>query len=693
MDRYHFNSATGKVERCTENVKNCPLGGYEIHFSSRDLAEKFYLNKSEVARKSIEDTESKEESEALLKDLIEKQDEAGLLAFVETRANSQLYIDALAERESYRRELDGLEIEYLQAKESVKSKSGDRSENSRSIIREVSLRHRDIYESLARNVSMLDEYRKLTARAAFTASQLREIREKEAGTFLTYDKDTIGDLISIGEYDSGSDAWHNVRSEGVGGSDVGAIMRVDGIYASANYRRSLLAKLGEDDGDEDPEARSDETTAIGRGNAWEEALRQRCQDENPDLNIAFCKTSWEGKDKSYRHANFDGIVLDDDGEAEGIVEIKTGSNPSKWGDPSLGLAGVPPSYRKQTLWYAANAKLKFGKIVALIDDRDYREYNFTMDDPGIQEEIAEIFESTDAFWLKVTQEKQAKLNGKGKATRKRARGFGKKVDYLRISEVLSAYTGWNLRTAQRSILSAVSEMEEKLGRHLDTKENQEVLSEVFSEHDPSTRKRRLVGIDLETTTASPRTGRIIETGIVEYSYGDSPKVVYGSLHSIPEKAMDGVGIGLTSVHGISEDMLEGKPNFDDPDEQEKILSILKKGVLVAHNAGFEDRFLSVNLKGYAEARDAGEIIILDTRTLARYLMLNSQDSSLRSFAEDNGVPYEGAHAASADALMMMKGLKNFQDTIYKKGKFYKKKASEASRRRALRDVAEANQIR
>ena len=50
-------------------------------------------------------------------------------------------------------------------------------------------------------------------------------------------------------------------------------------------------------------------------------------------------------------------------------------------------------------------------------------------------------------------------------------------------------------------------------------------------------------------------------------------------------------------------------------------------------------------------------------------MVDSQDNSLSTFAEDNGVPYVDAHAATADTAMMMMALHNFQTTMHRSGGF------------------------
>lgn len=550
-------------------------------------------------------------------------------------------------------------------------------------LREANLTYRDEYEETMLLNARINEYRKLTARMAQVASLLRENDERLKGTFLSFEGDSLNGLVASGEYEINSPEWHEARGNGIGGSDVGAIMRVDPQYASANYARVVESKTTAIQPSEDDQfygTRDELTTPIGRGNAWEEFLRYHVQDRHPELRVAFCKTSWHGGEGvEYRHANFDGLFLDEQGNPEGILEIKTGSNAKKWGAPELGLDAVPPAYRKQVLWYGANAGLTYGKIIVMLSDYDYREYDFRLDTPAIREEIREMFEATDRFWSEITAFRD-ESKGKGSSSNRlfrKTNSLSSRVPIDALVEVFSGYADLEKREAKKRLMSAFKENERVKGRELTRLEFQSVVFDVFSEHDPSERTRPFVGIDLETTTTSARTGRIIETGIVKLNESGDYEVTYGTLHGLPERAARGVGVGATEIHLITLDRLEGKPLFEECAEE--ILAQLMDCTLVAHNAGFEDRFLSANLPGYIEARRAGRITILDTFKVTKFLMPRSEDNTLKSFAEDNGIPYEGAHAASQDALMMMRALARLQRTIHNGGHFITRRATESMR--------------
>ena len=680
MAKYHINAETGKVGRCAATVRDCPVGVEGLHFDSLDSASSFssLFERNQVQKiDGIVPAAIQERDEQVMKQLLTAGDWRGLKELVKERSNAPEFVEAIARRDELSEKMAEMKEKLDELQRKNKLVNQDVALPAAIELRELTLEYRDLYEEFAYNRQLLTEYRVLSAKAALASSTLRENQERANGVFLSYDEKQLGDLVAMGEYPSGSPEWHAARAAGIGGSDVGGIMRVDPDYGSVNYQRVVAAKLGEELPDavqEDPDAGKDFTTAVGRGNAWEEYIRYEVQDRNPDMNVAFCKTSWHGKgDLAYRHANFDGLFLDDNGKPEGILEIKTGSNAKKWGDPEKdGFAGVPEGYRKQALWYAANGGLKYGKIVAVIDDNDYREYNFSMSDPAIQAEVKEIYEATDGFW-KTIQEKKAAVESGLSTPHRKHNGLGPNVSIDSVAKLYSSYSGESVKTAKAKLAKELNAARGPEKKELSRQQFQSVVYKVFGSHDPSSRKKPLVGIDLETTSTSPRTGRIIETGIVNLDSNGNAEIVYNELHGMPDKAMRGVGVGMTDVHGITPERVAGKTPFDDPEVQKAVLDKLKNSTLVAHNAGFEDRFLSANLPGYVEAKSRGEIDILDTRLVAKTLMPRSEDNSLKSFAEDNGVPYEGAHAAATDSLMMMKGLHRLQRTMFDRGGFITKR--------------------
>ena len=76
----------------------------------------------------------------------------------------------------------------------------------------------------------------------------------------------------------------------------------------------------------------------------------------------------------------------------------------------------------------------------------------------------------------------------------------------------------------------------------------------------------------------------------------------------------GEDVPLSNIHHITWDDIDGKTPFRENKElQKQLLKLMKKYPYMAHNAAFEDSWFKIHLDGYAEARRAGKIIVIDSR--------------------------------------------------------------------------------
>jgi hypothetical protein len=156
----------------------------------------------------------------------------------------------------------------------------------------------------------------------------------------------------------------------------------------------------------------------------------------------------------------------------------------------------------------------------------------------------------------------------------------------------------------------------------------------------------VMGIDLETTDRYPDRGYIINLGMEFMDLAPKAKphdghTAYFGIPSLYQEA----GVPLSDIHHITWDDLAGKPAFRDARrEQEALLTAFKAFPIMAHNAAFEDSWLTLHLDGYAEARKAGQIVVIDSRDICRrvdpdYKTLphDSRPAALESWAKRRGV--------------------------------------------------------
>ncbi len=144
------------------------------------------------------------------------------------------------------------------------------------------------------------------------------------------------------------------------------------------------------------------------------------------------------------------------------------------------------------------------------------------------------------------------------------------------------------------------------------------------------------GFDIETTTRDPSRGYIINMGIafMDLTPTASPHDGHTAYFGLPPIYED-AGVPLTEIHHITWADVKGKKPFrSDRRAQEALLAAFKTYPLMAHNASFEDSWLQLHLDGYAEARKAGEVVLIDSRDICRRI-----DPDVRS------LPRESAPAA------------------------------------------------
>ncbi|MBL8201829.1 MAG: DNA polymerase III subunit epsilon [Chromatiales bacterium] len=154
---------------------------------------------------------------------------------------------------------------------------------------------------------------------------------------------------------------------------------------------------------------------------------------------------------------------------------------------------------------------------------------------------------------------------------------------------------------------------------------------------------RQIVLDTETTGLEVEKGhRIIELGCVELV---NRRRTHRTLHHYlqPDREIDA---GAQEVHGISAEMLAGKPRF--ADVAREFLDFVADAELIIHNADFDVGFLDaeLGLLGPDAPRITGVCTVVDTLALARRLhpgQRNSLDALCKRYAVDNtGREFHGA---------------------------------------------------
>jgi DNA polymerase-3 subunit epsilon len=166
--------------------------------------------------------------------------------------------------------------------------------------------------------------------------------------------------------------------------------------------------------------------------------------------------------------------------------------------------------------------------------------------------------------------------------------------------------------------------------------------------------QRIAFVDTETTGVDPKIDRVIEVGIVIGKGGeifDRHSWLIDPGMPIPKESTD--------VHGISDEMVRGKPRFDAVAGD--IVNAFRDALPAAYNAAFDRSFIHNELARTTEYRDVGrsvdappavrhDVEWVDPLVFAREFFKGQGESrALGAVAERLGVSLANAHRATDDA--------------------------------------------
>jgi len=179
--------------------------------------------------------------------------------------------------------------------------------------------------------------------------------------------------------------------------------------------------------------------------------------------------------------------------------------------------------------------------------------------------------------------------------------------------------------------------------------------------------------DTETTGLDPSQGdEIIQIG--------ATRIVNGKLlhHEGFEQLVDPqrpVPAASTRIHGITPDMVRGKPDIHEV--LAAFHAFAHDTVLVAHNAAFDMRFLQLK---EAQSGVAFEQPVLDTLLLSDLVHPQQESHGLEAIAQRLGVAVVGRHTALADAVVTAEVFLKLVALLADKGIVTLGQAREASQR-------------
>lgn len=191
-----------------------------------------------------------------------------------------------------------------------------------------------------------------------------------------------GSVFELLRTDGGDrESWLALRKEGVGGSDVAAIMGL-------SHYRSAYSVWAEKSGLYEPEDIGDKP-AVHWGNVLEPVVGGEYSQNHPERTVRRVNAVCRNLKRPWAQASLD-YEVKDPALGWGVLEIKTAGamRASDWEE------GVPVYYQTQVAHYLSVTGRSFADVAVLIGGSDYREYRIMRD----AEDEAAVVGAVDAFW-------------------------------------------------------------------------------------------------------------------------------------------------------------------------------------------------------------------------------------------------------------------------------------------------------
>ena len=150
-----------------------------------------------------------------------------------------------------------------------------------------------------------------------------------------------------------------------------------------------------------------------------------------------------------------------------------------------------------------------------------------------------------------------------------------------------------------------------------------------------------VAFDTETTGLYPGFDQIVEIAACRFQNGniiDRFEMLVNPMREIPADAI--------AIHGITQEMVADAPTCDEATKQ--FLEYIDDDPLIAHNAPFDERFISFNCHKYEI--DAPSNPVYDSLLLTRRLFPELKSHGLGSLTEVFGIPHEVKHRGMPDVI-------------------------------------------
>lgn len=170
----------------------------------------------------------------------------------------------------------------------------------------------------------------------------------------------------IGRFPAGSPEWHRARAQGLGGSEIAAVVGLSPLESRFSLWHRKAGNIG-------PVV--EETPEMEWGKRLEDAVATKWLDEWEKQWPAFASLS---RRSTYHHDDRPWQIANPDLLTEStLLEVKTSPFGDGWGDD--GTDEVPPHVRCQAAWYGDVFGFDVVHVAVLIGGYDFRRYTIELE--------------------------------------------------------------------------------------------------------------------------------------------------------------------------------------------------------------------------------------------------------------------------------------------------------------------------
>jgi putative phage-type endonuclease len=176
--------------------------------------------------------------------------------------------------------------------------------------------------------------------------------------------DRIGNAEFVGQFEVGSEPWHAARANGLGGSEIAAVLGLSKWESPLSLwlRKAQMIPLDDEDNSE-----------MEAGRRLEPVICEKFADVHELGGLLQPAGTYRHIDRPWQIANPDRFIYDMDGNVTALLEAKFAIYDEEWGEQ--GTDQIPPYYLAQTRWYLSVFGLDTCYVEVFIGSQgEFREY-------------------------------------------------------------------------------------------------------------------------------------------------------------------------------------------------------------------------------------------------------------------------------------------------------------------------------